>query len=405
MTTGTLILHTLLFTLMILGDLLWWKLTDRPLSKLRGARVARIVLAGWVGWMVVYLLFAVIFPEWMRRSDSPIPTPLHSAVYLWHLFVLPLALILTLSEEAIGAAYKAGRRIFRAAPAPVANNDSENGLTRRQLLGAAALAVPPLVTVGLVSRSMKQLNTPPRVRRMEIALPRLPRELDGMTIAHVSDTHVGKFTGPGSLPALADQVNNLRADFVVVTGDLIDVSLSDLPPVIDMLNRLDPRNGMLVCEGNHDLFESRRRFESRTKAAGLPLLVDEAATLEFRRQPVQFLGLRWERGDDDRIAESFMPLRPLIRPDAFPILLAHHPHAFDTAAELGIPLTLSGHTHGGQLMLTDKIGAGPALFRYWSGLYRKKDSALVVSNGVGSWFPLRINAPAEIIHLTLRATA
>ena len=92
-------------------------------------------------------------------------------------------------------------------------------------------------------------------------------------------------------------------------------------------------------------------------------------------------------------------------PEAFTILLAHHPHAFDRAAAAGIPLTLSGHTHGGQLMLTRNIGAGPLLFKYWSGLYRKGPSALAVSNGVGNWFPLRINAPAEILHLTLRVGA
>ena len=77
-------------------------------------------------------------------------------------------------------------------------------------------------------------------------------------------------------------------------------------------------------------------------------------------------------------------------------------HAFDHAAEHGFPLTLSGHTHGGQVMLTADTGAGPAMFRYWSGLYQKAGRALVVSNGTGNWFPLRLNAPAEIIKITLR---
>jgi predicted MPP superfamily phosphohydrolase len=86
---------------------------------------------------------------------------------------------------------------------------------------------------------------------------------------------------------------------------------------------------------------------------------------------------------------------------AVPIVLAHHPHAVDYAID--VPLTLAGHTHGGQLMLTENMGFGPAMFRYWSGLYRRDDRALVVSNGVGNWFPLRTRAPAEIIHLTLRA--
>ena len=87
---------------------------------------------------------------------------------------------------------------------------------------------------------------------------------------------------------------------------------------------------------------------------------------------------------------------------AFPILLAHHPHAFEPAAEAGIPLTLSGHTHGGQLILTKTVGFGPLMYRYWSGEYAKGDSRLVVSNGVGNWFPIRTNAPAEIVHITLR---
>ena len=85
---------------------------------------------------------------------------------------------------------------------------------------------------------------------------------------------------------------------------------------------------------------------------------------------------------------------------AFPIVLAHHPHAFDHAQDF--PLMLAGHTHGGQIMLSEKVGFGSWLFRYWSGVYQKEGRTLVVSNGVGNWFPLRVNAPAEILHLTFR---
>src|SRR5690606_267402 len=106
-----------------------------------------------------------------------------------------------------------------------------------------------------------------------------------------------------------------------------------------------------------------------------------------------------------RMAHLVRQLAGQVAPDAFPILLAHHPHAFDAAAAAGIPLTVSGHTHGGQLMLSEGVGFGPLMYRYWSGLYRNpahNEAALVVSNGVGNWFPLRTRAPAEIIHLTLR---
>ena len=76
---------------------------------------------------------------------------------------------------------------------------------------------------------------------------------------------------------------------------------------------------------------------------------------------------------------------------------------FDAAARAGIPLTLGGHTHGGQIMLNSELGAGPLMYRYWSGLYRKPTGqAAVISNGAGNWFPLRTAAPAEILHLTLK---
>jgi uncharacterized protein len=133
----------------------------------------------------------------------------------------------------------------------------------------------------------------------------------------------------------------------------------------------------------------------------VPILLDESRTIRINGFPVQLLGIQWH----DRvrpIAEHVDRAARRIDPDALTILLAHHPHAFDRAAELGIPLTLAGHTHGGQVMLTPEFGGGPAIYKYWSGLYRKGDSSLIVSNGTGNWFPLRVRAPAEIVHVTLR---
>jgi len=154
------------------------------------------------------------------------------------------------------------------------------------------------------------------------------------------------------------------------------------------------------------LIENPREFETRVKASGLPFLLDESTSLSVHGFPVQLLGLRWTRvrgeGRDAAIRGEVRKLLDLRIADAFPILLAHHPHAFDAAADADLPLTLSGHTHGGQLMLNEQLGFGPALFRYWSGLYTRGRSKLIVSNGVGNWFPLRVNAPAEIVHLTLR---
>ena len=246
-----------------------------------------------------------------------------------------------------------------------------------------------------------------RIRTLELPLAALPPALDGLTIAHVSDIHVGRFTHGSVLDDIVRATNALDADFVLMTGDLINYSLSDLPMALRVVQQFRSRHGTWMCEGNHDLIEDGDAFRRETRAAGVRLLIDEAETVDLLGSRVQLLGLSWAasaaghgRGGPAAMAPSARRLFAQHQPDAFPILLAHHPHAFDEAGDL--PLTLAGHTHGGQLMFSEHAGFGPLLFRYWSGLYRKDDRALVVSNGVGNWFPLRTNAPAEIIHLTLR---
>jgi predicted MPP superfamily phosphohydrolase len=245
-----------------------------------------------------------------------------------------------------------------------------------------------------------------RIRSLDVALPALPPELDGVRIALVSDLHVGTFTNGRTVRRVVEETNRLDADLVLLPGDLINNALADLSDALDVVRNMQSRHGAYLCVGNHDLIEDGAEFVRRVRGRA-PLLVNESRVVPIRGRRVQLLGLPWNR-DEVLIATSVRRLARQVAPDAFPILLAHHPHAFDAAAAAGIPLTVSGHTHGGQLMLTDAVGFGPLLFRYWSGLYCKPahgGAALVVSNGVGNWFPVRIGAPAEIIHLTLRSAA
>jgi predicted MPP superfamily phosphohydrolase len=243
-----------------------------------------------------------------------------------------------------------------------------------------------------------------RIRPIGLTLPGLPPELDGLRIALVSDMHVGTFTNGQTVKRIVEETSRLDADLVLLPGDLINNSLTDLSDALDAVSNMQSRHGAYLCVGNHDLIEDGAEFVRRVKAR-VPLLVDESRVVAIRGQLVQLLGLPWDL-NEERIASSVRQLGRQIAPGTFPILLAHHPHAFDAAAAVGIPLTVSGHTHGGQLMLSDSVGFGPLMYRYWSGLYRKpeqNEAALVVSNGVGNWFPLRTGAPAEIIDLTLRS--
>jgi predicted MPP superfamily phosphohydrolase len=208
---------------------------------------------------------------------------------------------------------------------------------------------------------------------------------------------------------MVNTTNTLHPDLVLMTGDLIDYSLDDLSEGIDLMKAMEGRYGLWMIEGNHDLLDDAGVFERRVKASGVPLLRDESTVVNVRGCPLQLLGMSWlgtgtgnARLRDEATALQMGRLMKQRRPDAFPILLAHHPHAFDAAVKADLPLTLAGHTHGGYAMLDSQHGLGPVLFRYWSGLYTHGRSQMIVSNGIGNMFPTRINAPAEIVHITLR---
>jgi predicted MPP superfamily phosphohydrolase len=325
-----------------------------------------------------------------------VPVLSQSLVLLWGLLFLPFVALPSMLCWLLVAL---ARRLAAEINPHQATEPPAPDIGRRQLLGSAAVALPVLATFGTAAFSFPQRNRF-RIREITVPIRDLPADLHGLRIAHVSDTHVGKFTSGKVLHELAEATNRLKADLVLLTGDLIDQSLSDLPEALDMVSRLDPRSGLYLIEGNHDLFQGAEEFAQGVMARGFHLLRDEIATLQVKGHPLDLLGIRWnKRGTSiDPHVDTVFAKR---NPDALPILLAHHPHAFDRAADLGIPLTLAGHTHGGQLMVTPEIGAGPMLYKYWSGLYQKQGSSLVVSNGAGNWFPLRTSAPAEIVHIKL----
>jgi len=370
---------------------------DRKFRRLKEARRWRIAVAIFAATMLCGFIW-VLLARRLHIAAMP-PVPILAGVYIWHLLVMPLTVGAAAIAGLLWTATKLVAKVRGNHPKPVKPID-QAGPTRREVISAAAAGLPPLMTAGLVGIALPQLNDF-RVAERDVPVANLPPELEGLTIAHVSDVHVGKYTKGHVLEDIVAKVNSMSADLVMFSGDLIDFSMKDLPRGIEMIKAMRGRYGLFMCEGNHDLFEDRPGFERQVKDAGVALLLDESASLSVRGRPVQILGLRWGGGGAfiDEDLDAVMHQR---RPDAFPILLAHHPHAFDAAAERGIPLTLAGHTHGGQLMLTRHAGAGPMLFRYWSGLYRKNSGAsLVVSNGVGNWFPLRVGAPAEIVKLKL----
>lgn len=390
-----------ILTVMALGDLMWCAASLR--LRHRWAR--------WLGFSFGAVQIAGLAALFISRRGVPLeemmPRPLHSMLLAWHLLILLpwLAWRSTAAIASLGAKAFRGMRGTGPLPSaevrPVEMQPAAAGpgdLTRREFLGAAAALTPPMLTFGAAGVGETQLDGF-RIRRLDVPVPGLPPALDGVTIAHLTDFHVGRFTRGRVLERMVEETNRLDADLVALTGDFINHSLRDLPAALDVIRALRARSLVAACEGNHDLIENARTFRMEAERGGMPLLLGGLATAEVRGQRVQLMGVPWSHSED-ATRDNIRALLARRDASAWPLLLAHHPHAWDAAE--GIPLTLAGHTHGGQLMLSERMGFGPAMFRYWSGLYTRPDRSLVVSNGIGNWFPIRIQAPAELLHLTLR---
>ena len=385
-----------IFLIIIAGipilSLLWWWWADRNLKR-HGFKRIRVAMA--LAMVLLVTGFAMIIGE--RREIFPFQTPaiLNSLVLLWGILFLPLLALPMMGAWSVSCLIR--KAVSRD---PSATTQSGDRWTRRKCLGMLATIFPVVATFAAAGYGIPMVKKF-RIRNLTVNIEDLPAGLDGLKIAHVTDTHVGKLTNGSVLDEIVNATNRLDADLILFTGDLINSSIEDLPTAVEMLLRMKSKSGLFMIEGNHDLFDDADGFVRGVRDAGLSLLRNESARVMIRGEAVELLGTVWSHGADG-ISADVDVVAGLRSPTAFPILLAHHPHAFDRAVHHKFPLTLAGHTHGGQLMLTPDIGGGPAIFRYWSGLYEKSKMALVVGNGTGNWFPVRVNAPAEIIELTLR---
>jgi hypothetical protein len=243
----------------------------------------------------------------------------------------------------------------------------------------------------------RHIAQPIEIAEIAIHSAHWPRDFDGLRIAHISDIHYGHLLGAERLKQAVDAVRAVRADLIAITGDLVDLSADEAPLLFENLALLKARLGVFVVLGNHDHLDHPRAVVRGARAAGLIPLMDESVRAGGR-DGLLVAGIDWSKS----IPGCVSRLRRCGQGRA-DILLAHNPKAFVAAEERGIPLTLSGHTHGGQvarranrrhnLVFTQRLSAG---------LYQRGESSLYVTNGVGAWFPLRLNCPPEIAVIEMR---
>lgn len=271
------------------------------------------------------------------------------------------------------------------------------------------------------------------VREVEIPVADLPAALDGLRITQVSDIHIGSYMPAAQVRRAVDMANELRGDLTVVTGDFVTRRGDPLEDCITELSRLRAPLGVWGCNGNHEIYaRAEERSAELFQKFGMKLLRQENAELRWKGSAFNLIGVDYQRQHDaeGNRAPMLVGTERLVRRDVPNILLSHNPNSFRRAAELGIELSLAGHTHGGQVrveILDHRWSPAQFLTPYVAGLYtrplrapsdlddreifaalpasgpRPPGSRIYVNRGLGTiGAPVRLGVPPEITLITLR---
>ncbi len=242
------------------------------------------------------------------------------------------------------------------------------------------------------------------LEKVTIPIANLPVEFEGFTIAQFTDIHAGNTIKRGFIQSVIDQVNNLDADAIVFTGDMVDGTVPGLRNDIAPLKDLSATQGVFYVTGNHEYYSSggAEPWVEEMDRLGLIVLLNEHKIIQRNQSRLLMAGVTDFRGGDFIPAHKSDPAKALgnKKDSDVKILLAHQPKSIFASAELGFDLQISGHTHGGQyfpwnfLVTLDQP--------YISGLHRHENTWIYVNRGTGYWGPpLRIGIPSEVTLFTL----
>jgi uncharacterized protein len=323
-------------------------------------------------------------------------------------------------------------RLFRARNQPAAKAGDELPVDpgRRYFFKTATAAAGAVPFLGaMYGFAAERLNY--QVHRVEIPISNLPSALDGMKIAQLSDIHMSGYMPRSQVRRAIDMANDLGADLAVVTGDFITGADDPLDECIEEIRRLSAPLGIYGCNGNHEIYaQAEDRAQELFTQFGMRLLRHENTLISFRGAKFNLIGVDYqrERNPGGRRISTLSGVEPLIRSDVPNILLSHNPNSFNRATELGVELSLAGHTHGGQIqveILDHRLSPARFITDYVAGLYIRPlftpaktvasqkflhaatlqgpHAAIYVNRGLGTvGAPVRLGVPPEISLLTLR---
>jgi len=263
-----------------------------------------------------------------------------------------------------------------------------------------------------------------KVERIDIPIPNLPEQLDGLRIAQLSDIHIGTYMPPDEIARAVEMANDLDPHLSVVTGDFISSQGDPLETCIDELSKLKAPLGVWGCNGNHEIYaDAEDAAERLFRQKGMRLLRAQSEVIQHNGASFNLIGVDYQR--DHMVSGGsngpmLQEIESQVRRDMPNILMSHNPNSFPRAAQLGIELSLAGHTHGGQVkveIVDHTVTPARLITPFVAGLYHlpisnghsasngnsSSKAALYVNRGLGTFgFPVRLGVPPEITLLTLR---
>lgn len=263
------------------------------------------------------------------------------------------------------------------------------------------------IAMVLAAIGVQQAVRVPPVKDVAIAVKGLPLQFEGYKVLQLTDLHISRLYDEPWTQAVVKASNALGVDLIVVTGDLIDGSISDRTVDIDALRDLRTPDGVYVIPGNHEYFFDNEAWIQHFASLGMTPLSNSHTVIERQGAQIVLAGVTDVTAPETGFPPPDLPHALAGAPkDAPVILLDHQPRNARETASQGVALQLSGHTHGGMILGLDRLVA-LANGGFVSGLYSVGSMQLYVNNGTALWpgFALRLGRPSELTRLTLRRAA
>ncbi len=241
------------------------------------------------------------------------------------------------------------------------------------------------------------------IKKIDLVFDNIPKSFDGYKIVHISDIHMGTWMTTERLDGIVHLVNSQHADMICFTGDLFSYGIDHWEQdLVEIMSKLKSKDGIVSVMGNHDYWNGHQKVREIAKEIKMIELSNSVLPIFRKKEKIYFSGT-------DSIYEGMYNLTPVLDElpeNSFSILLSHEPDTADASAQSGkFTLQLSGHSHGGQMILPV---IGPAIrvrhaHKYPLGLYKIKQLFLYTNRGLGTSIPpIRINCKPEITVINLR---